>query len=334
MSISGKIITFYSYKGGSGRSMALANVAWILASNAKRVLLIDWDLAAPGLHHFFRPFLADPELVKSEGLIDFLVAFSLAAEGSGHPSSSILDYASSLDWEFPSPGTIDFVPAGRQGPSYAVRVNEFGWQTFYGMLGGHDLLEVVKSEVRSLYDYILIDSRTGVSDYAGICTIQMPDSLVIPFTLNAQSLEGTAAVAASVMDGRNGAAQPRPISIYPVPMRIDAGEKEMLERARQYAWSIFQPIMVAMGLTWEYWGQCEFPYIPYYSYNEVLASFRDLPFATGSILRAAESLTAQLTNGEVTTAPVIGEEERRRVLEAYFRGQRRTVASRESAQAS
>ena len=30
----GRILTFYSYKGGTGRSMALANVAWILASTA------------------------------------------------------------------------------------------------------------------------------------------------------------------------------------------------------------------------------------------------------------------------------------------------------------
>ena len=46
----GRIVTFYSYKGGTGRSMALANVAWILASNGTRVLTIDWDLEAPGLH--------------------------------------------------------------------------------------------------------------------------------------------------------------------------------------------------------------------------------------------------------------------------------------------
>jgi MinD-like ATPase involved in chromosome partitioning or flagellar assembly len=39
-----RIITFYSYKGGTGRSMALANIAWILASAGKRVLAIDWDL--------------------------------------------------------------------------------------------------------------------------------------------------------------------------------------------------------------------------------------------------------------------------------------------------
>jgi MinD-like ATPase involved in chromosome partitioning or flagellar assembly len=43
----GKIVTFYSYKGGTGRSMALANVAWILANGGNRVLTIDWDLEAP-----------------------------------------------------------------------------------------------------------------------------------------------------------------------------------------------------------------------------------------------------------------------------------------------
>ena len=40
----GQVITFYSYKGGTGRSMAMANVAWILASHGKRVLAMDWVL--------------------------------------------------------------------------------------------------------------------------------------------------------------------------------------------------------------------------------------------------------------------------------------------------
>ena len=66
----GKIVTFYSYKGGTGRSMALANVAWVLASSGKRVLAIDWDLEAPGLHRYFEPFLADKSLERSTGLID------------------------------------------------------------------------------------------------------------------------------------------------------------------------------------------------------------------------------------------------------------------------
>ena len=52
----GEILTFYSYKGGVGRSMALANIACLLAnrqSNNEKVLMIDWDLEAPGLHQFF-----------------------------------------------------------------------------------------------------------------------------------------------------------------------------------------------------------------------------------------------------------------------------------------
>nr|BFE83611.1 hypothetical protein GCM10020093_062120 [Planobispora longispora] len=43
----GQVITFYSYKGGTGRTMALANTAWILASAGKRVLVVDWDLESP-----------------------------------------------------------------------------------------------------------------------------------------------------------------------------------------------------------------------------------------------------------------------------------------------
>src|SRR5215510_4858347 len=74
-----RIITFYSYKGGTGRTMALANVAWILASNGLRVLVIDWDLEAPGLHRYLSPFLEDKELTSSPGLIDFLVDFATAA---------------------------------------------------------------------------------------------------------------------------------------------------------------------------------------------------------------------------------------------------------------
>ena len=46
-------ITFYSYKGGVGRSLALANCAKFLAYHGKKVVVMDLDLEAPGLHHKF-----------------------------------------------------------------------------------------------------------------------------------------------------------------------------------------------------------------------------------------------------------------------------------------
>ena len=43
---------FYSYKGGVGRTSAAVNCAKILAERGKRVLLLDFDLAAPGVDIF------------------------------------------------------------------------------------------------------------------------------------------------------------------------------------------------------------------------------------------------------------------------------------------
>ena len=49
----GQVVTCYSYKGGVGRSFALANIAVILAQWNLRVLCVDWDLEAPGLDYYF-----------------------------------------------------------------------------------------------------------------------------------------------------------------------------------------------------------------------------------------------------------------------------------------
>jgi Mrp family chromosome partitioning ATPase len=92
----GKIITFYSYKGGTGRSMMLANIAWLLAANGERVLVMDWDLEAPGLHRYFKPFLIDPDMTETEGLIDSFWALASRALTNELPAGtseqSKLDY--------------------------------------------------------------------------------------------------------------------------------------------------------------------------------------------------------------------------------------------------
>src|ERR1041385_2991536 len=159
-----KIITFYSYKGGTGRSMAVANVAWILASSGKKVLAIDWDLEAPGLHRYFYPFLLDKDLTASDGIIDFVNDYAVAAVSPTHRDESdrgwfeertnILRYALSLNYEFPQGGRIDFVPAGRQGLSYGTRVNAFDWEGFYNRLNGGPFLEKAKQLMKAEYDYI------------------------------------------------------------------------------------------------------------------------------------------------------------------------------------
>lgn len=319
----GKIVTFYSYKGGTGRSMAVANIAWILASNGKRVLAVDWDLEAPGLHRYFHPFLLDKELTSSEGVIDFVSDFAAEAltpvqKTEDIPKdwyvshASILNYAVSINWTFPRGGTLDFVPAGRQEPSYAKRVNSFDWENFYDRLGGGIFLEAVKRQMRSEYNYILIDSRTGLSDTSGICTVQMPDVLVVCFTYNNQSIRGAAKVAQYVYEERRDS-RPR---ILPVPMRVDFAEKERLDRAREAAtkeFALFLKDLQEEDWT-RYWGDVEVVYVPYYAYQEVLATFNDSPGLTNSVLACSERLTTRITEGEVRGFVPSMEPERRDIF--------------------
>jgi MinD-like ATPase involved in chromosome partitioning or flagellar assembly len=239
----GRIVSFYSYKGGTGRTMALTNIAWVLASNGYDVLVIDWDLEAPGLHRYLRPFLIDRELTATPGLIDFVwdcaQACMTSADGDAAAVFPTLDdYTVGLDWDFGERGSISFIPAGRQDDNYAQRVNTFNWDNFYERLGGGKILEAERQRLRAAYDYVLIDSRTGVSDTASICTVQMPDVLLVFFTLNRQSIEGTAAVAHSIQSIRPS------IPIFPVPTRIENTETDKRDAAIAYARRIFEPFLL------------------------------------------------------------------------------------------
>lgn len=49
----GTVVTFYSYKGGVGRTLALANIGVLLAKWSYRVLAVAWDLEGPGLHLYY-----------------------------------------------------------------------------------------------------------------------------------------------------------------------------------------------------------------------------------------------------------------------------------------
>jgi tetratricopeptide (TPR) repeat protein/MinD-like ATPase involved in chromosome partitioning or flagellar assembly len=302
----GNIITFYSYKGGSGRSMAVANVAWILASNGNRVLTVDWDLEAPGLHRYFAPFLSDKDLTGSEGLIDLLIEFRDATatgyaggnDDNWHESyADISAYVVSLDWDFPRGGTLDLLPAGRQGASYSARVNSFDWEEFYERRGGGVFLESVKEKMRADYDYVVIDSRTGVSDTSGICTVQMPDAVVVCYTLNNQSVKGSAAVAHSIYEQR--LRKSRDVAIFPVPMRVEPFEKTKLDRRREYAKEMFKlfPSHLPPQSRAQFQEDTQVKYLPYYAYEEILATFGNRPGESDStsLLAPAERLTAYLT---------------------------------------
>ncbi|MEV4715802.1 FxSxx-COOH system tetratricopeptide repeat protein [Micromonospora noduli] len=313
----GQIVTFYSFKGGTGRTMALANVAWILAANGKRVLVTDWDLESPGLHRFFHPFLDVSAIGGTAGVIDLIrdyesetIREAVRPEGWVEQFARVNRYAFSLAWEFPGGGGLNFLSAGRQNGDYAVSVNGLDWDTFYHRLGGAQFFEALREDMKREYDYTLIDSRTGLSDVADICTLHLPDTLVDCFTLSDQGIEGAAQVASAVAwhHSRRG------IRILPVPMRVDQAEKEKADAGRALAMRRFAglPTEMTEADRRRYWAAVEVPYRPFYAYEETLATFGDAPGSPTSLLAAFETLTAELTNGEVRAMPPMDESVRER----------------------
>jgi hypothetical protein len=312
----GQIVTLYSYKGGTGRTMAVANTAWILASNGKRVLVVDWDLESPGLHKFFHPFLDQSTVSSTPGVVEIINDYALAAVQPGiRPEdwylehAQVLTHAVSLDWkEFPKGACLDFLSAGRQNRDYSSALFSLDWDNFYEKLGGGIFFRTMREDMKRSYDYVLIDSRTGLSDVADICTIELPDILVVCYTLNDQSIDGGASVARQI----NGRYRDRNIRVLPVAMRIENAEKEKLDAGRALAKTKFEGFPA--GLTKEeharYWATAEVPYLPFYAFEETLATFADQPGTANSLLAAFERLTDAITAGQVSAMPPMIDEVR------------------------
>jgi MinD-like ATPase involved in chromosome partitioning or flagellar assembly/uncharacterized protein (DUF2267 family) len=322
----GQIVTFYSYKGGTGRTMALANVAWILASNGYRVLAVDWDLESPGLHKFFHPFLDEATVGATPGVIELIHEYATQALRPGQQKdwhvqyARVLPHAVSLRWaDFPGDGGLDFLSAGRQNRDYSAAVSSLDWDNFYERLGGGHFFRALRADMKNSYDYILIDSRTGLSDVADICTVELPDVLVVCFTLNDQSIDGASEVVRRI----SGRYRDRNIRILPVPMRIESGEKEKLDIGRALARIKFEgfPAGLSPEAGLRYWGAVEVPYQPFYAFEETLATFGETPNSPASLLAAYERLTSYVSSGKVTAMPPMDEGLRQQCRDAYVRRQ-------------
>ena len=191
----GLVCTFYSYKGGVGRSMALANVGVLMAAEGHRVLLVDWDLEAPGLEVFFQnaaTLRGDPS--ATPGVVDLLEA---QARGSR------------LDWrdcllkaEFFG-HSLDLISAGRRTDDYRPRVQQLNWDTLFRDHRIGNYIDSLREQWRAAYDFVLVDSRTGITDIGDICTVILPDVLVLLFVTNHQNVKGVKSVMARAVRARS-----------------------------------------------------------------------------------------------------------------------------------
>ena len=193
------VTTFYSFKGGVGRTMALVNAAVELARRGRRVLAVDFDLEAPGLDTF--NVLRTRK--KRPGIVDFVTEYldtgrAPEVERFVHESKGVGGNG----------GCLHVMPSGEQHARYATSFREIDWLDLYERRDGYLLFEDLKAQWEQFVkpDYVLIDSRTGHTDTGGICTRQLPNAVAILFFPNDQNLRGLTTV---VQDIRFEARSPR-----------------------------------------------------------------------------------------------------------------------------
>jgi tetratricopeptide (TPR) repeat protein len=236
-------VTFYSFKGGVGRTLAVLNVACILAGLGRDVLMIDFDLEAPGLTHFQDKQIEEGFSRQQPGLVDAIDAFLddpwSSPLGEEEPSLFFERYVSSLDvpegmQKGGKKGTLDLIPAGRLDEDYEGRMYDLNFEEMFEEGVGRPLFERMKDliEESSRYDYILVDSRTGFSDEGSICTRFLGDYLIVLTGLNRQNVRGTA----RFLRQADVAERDETLALVasPVPMYYEDLRAERIEAAKEH----------------------------------------------------------------------------------------------------
>lgn len=220
-------ITFYSYKGGVGRTLALANVASQLAQLGRRVVVVDLDLEAPGV-----PYKLHPTKPVAGGVVDLVHDF-LATRRLGEIAPHLRDVERSPESVDGLPdGWIKILPAGQvDDPGYWQRFAAINWREFFfgdglsssstaaglGLPFFAELKQQLADSTKA--DVLLFDALTGITELGGVATALLADVLVSMFVLNDESIDGGRRVIRAVQAARKASELP-PVRVFPVLARL------------------------------------------------------------------------------------------------------------------
>lgn len=160
------ICAFYSFKGGVGRSTALAATALQLAASGDRVVVLDADLDSPGVGSLLH---GHDGAVAEVGLVDYLLEAPLLGDAGG---CRLEDYHHICPPDLHrSRGEILVFPAGQLNARYIEKLARLDYGVRSAERRQHpfvDLLEQIRIELDP--DWILVDARAGLGEVSGFLT--------------------------------------------------------------------------------------------------------------------------------------------------------------------
>ncbi len=178
------IVAFYSFKGGVGRSTALAAFAIQQARQGERIVVVDADLDAPGVGSLLA---ADPEGTTANwGVLDYLL------ERPFYDQVDLGDYYHACRREVVSgPGEILVFPTGRLDDDYLGKLARIDLEPSHSNEGPHPLHRLLQ-EIREQLSpsWILVDVRAGLANPAGFILAGIAHLYVLFGTFSEQSWHG------------------------------------------------------------------------------------------------------------------------------------------------
>lgn len=178
------VLTFFSYKGGVGRTTSLALTASYLARQGKNIFVVDCDFEAPGLINFFNSAQSDN---CKGGIIEYL------NDKSFDEKTNIKDYIYSIEKSYSGSGIINLMSAGNIMHNYEDLVSYLEGLAKLD-LQGEKLVKIFDSIINDINkefspDVILIDSRTGFNNTFGALA-QVSQNVVVLAGDDAQNQPG------------------------------------------------------------------------------------------------------------------------------------------------
>lgn len=222
------VVAFYGFRGGAGRTTALAHVAALLSSRQVKVVAVDLDLEAPGLHHV----LGCPEPADNCGVMTLLRAAATAEDEELDSALRLAPHLlqSSIDAGVP----IRVIPAGRLTEQYLESLDDLGvplWHIDSGPSPLEMLVRRVKEELAP--DVICLDCRTGLSGLSASAVFHIADVVACFVPVSVQSLDGLGVLFKGIKAAR-AKREGRP-DIVIVPAMVPEGPEG---RARLEQWFI------------------------------------------------------------------------------------------------
>jgi cellulose biosynthesis protein BcsQ len=176
-------VTFYSFKGGVGRTTALTHVAWILANRGHKVVAVDLDLEAPGLSTAFK---LSPQ--PKYGIADYFYERAYLPDEI-EPEIAIGDIFGEVTID-DAMGRLFIVPSGVLSLDYITKVDDLRATTVNNH--GETLWSIFRNEINEQLkpDIILIDSRTGINQWGALSLLEAADRAIVFLFPNEQNRQG------------------------------------------------------------------------------------------------------------------------------------------------